>query len=155
MGKTTAAHGLQSITMRGIQRWGTETTISCSLASPTGGYNRGNDLFLSHTHTLCTQLHSISTLHITYNKFALSHIYTNMTFGLFTKYGPSGLSGTYSHICPFHWRRGSHWACNIRFFSFHIRRDLFPNNSCNIISCMMERMEKGTLLKIILHLILF
>ena len=49
MGKTTATHALQkkNVTMRGIQRWGTETTISCSLPSPTGGYNGGNDLFLS------------------------------------------------------------------------------------------------------------
>ena len=60
MGKTTAAHGLQSITMRGIQRWGTETTISCSLASPTGGYSRGNDLFLSSL-SLCIQLRSTWT----------------------------------------------------------------------------------------------
>ena len=56
MGKTTASHGLQDVTIRGIQRWGTETTISCSLPSPTGGYNRGNDLLLSLSLTLCTQL---------------------------------------------------------------------------------------------------
>ena len=103
MGKTTAAHRLQNITMRGLQRWGTETTISCSLASPTGGYNRGNDLFLSHTLSNCTQLRSLTNIHnstttTNFNKFALSHIYTNMTFGLFTHIAP-GLSLEHIHIC--------------------------------------------------------
>ena len=69
MGKTTVAHGLQDITMRGIQRWGTETTISCSLPSPTGGYNRGNNLFLSLSHALCTQLHSIMEHTRFYNNY--------------------------------------------------------------------------------------
>ena len=61
MGKTTATHGLQDVTMRGLQRWGTETMISCSLASPTGGYNRGNDLSLSHTHTLSVHYYALHT----------------------------------------------------------------------------------------------
>ena len=58
MEKTTAAHRLQDVTMRGIQRWGTKTTISSSLASPTGSYNRGNNLFLSLTLSNCTQLNN-------------------------------------------------------------------------------------------------
>ena len=45
--KTTAALRLQNITISGLQQWGTEATTSCSLASPPGGYNRGNNLFLS------------------------------------------------------------------------------------------------------------
>ena len=70
----------------------------------------------------------------THNKFSLSHIYTNMTFGLFTNIAPVSSKDIYLHICPFHWRicpfhwrRGSHRACNIRFFSFPIRRESFPN----------------------------
>ena len=50
MGKTTAAHRLQDVTMRGLQRWGTETTISCSLASPNGRLQqRQRPLSLSHS----------------------------------------------------------------------------------------------------------
>ena len=58
--KTTAAHGLQNITMRGNTEMGhKDNDLSCSLASPHGGYNRGNNLFLSHTLSLCIQLRSI------------------------------------------------------------------------------------------------
>ena len=92
MGKTTATHGLQNITMRGLQRWGTETTISCSLASPTGSNNRGNELFLSLSLMLSVHSYSQDKTYITLqqplinysNKFALRHIYIHMTFRLFT-----------------------------------------------------------------------
>ena len=59
LGKTTAALRLQDITMWGLQWWGTETTISCSLASPTGGYNIGNDLFLSLSLTLSVYRYAV------------------------------------------------------------------------------------------------
>ena len=94
MGKTTAPHGLQDITMRGLQRWGTETTIPCSLASPTGGYNRGNDLFLTLSRSVTVHSYTHTQKYMTfqqhYNKFSLSHIYTNMTFELFTPVAPRG-----------------------------------------------------------------
>ena len=78
--------------------------------------------------SLCTLLRSTSTLYIQpTNKISLGHIYTNMTFGLFTNVAPVGSMETYLHICPFHPRRGSYRACTIRFFSLPIRRDLFPN----------------------------
>ena len=106
MGKTTAAHGLQDVTMRGLQRWSTETTISCSLASPTGGYNRGNDLFLSislslslYTTTMYINIRNTSSLqHTHFYRVALSHIDTNMTFGLFTHIAPGGCL-EHIHIC--------------------------------------------------------
>ena len=99
LGKTTAALRLQNLTIAGLQQWGTKATTSCSLASPLGGYNRDNNLFLS----ISLSLHSYS-LHLII-KFALGHIYTNMTFGLYTNIAQVGLSGTYLHICPFHPRR--------------------------------------------------
>ena len=71
----------------------TEATTSCTSTSPRGGYNGGNDLSislsLSHSHvvTLCT----VTLYTLTYKSattttfmFALSNIYTYMTFGLFT-----------------------------------------------------------------------
>ena len=126
MGKTTTVHGLQDVTMRGLQRLGTETTISCSLASPAGGYNRGNDLSISlslYTVTLYINIrNTTSTTHSHNNKVSLSHIYTNMTFGIFTNIAPESSMDIYLHTCPFHWRRGSHRAYNIWFFSFPIRR---------------------------------
>ena len=127
MGKTTAAHGLQNITMRGLQRWGTKTMISCSLASLTGGYNRGNDLFLSLTLSNSTQLHSVTNIHnftTTYHSFALSHIYTHMTFGLFTHIAPGG-SLEHIHICV----PSSRLPLGLQSSgSRPIRRDLFPNS---------------------------
>ena len=47
LGKTAAALRLQNITISSLQQRGTEATTYCSLASPPGGYNRGNNLFLS------------------------------------------------------------------------------------------------------------
>ena len=65
---------------------------SCSLASPTDGYNKGNDLFLTLTHSLYTVTLYINYYNDTTNttKFTLGHIYTNMTFGLFTNMAPVG-----------------------------------------------------------------
>ena len=57
---------------------------------------------LSLTHTLYAvtlYTHNTTSNNINY-KFSLSHIYTNMTFGLFTHLAP-GLFRTYSHECPF------------------------------------------------------
>ena len=44
--------------------------------------------------TLCIAITPTTTL------FALGHIYTNMTFGLFTNIAPNGLTETCLHICP-------------------------------------------------------
>ena len=72
----------------------TEATTSCTSTSPHGGYNRGNDLYVSlslslslscchslYSYALYTNLKSATT---TTFMFSLSHIYTYMTFGLFT-----------------------------------------------------------------------
>ena len=107
-GKTTTAHKLQKITMRGIQRGeNTEATTSCTPSSPHGGYNGGNNLFLSHTHTLTLLLytgsrysHNTTIMFHTSTVFALSHIYTHMTFKLFTHMAPRG-SLEHIHMCPF------------------------------------------------------
>ena len=64
LGKTTTALRLQDITMRGLQWWGTKATTSWSLASPQGGYNRGNNLLLSLTLSLYTITHYTSTLQL-------------------------------------------------------------------------------------------
>ena len=101
MGKTTGAHRLQDITMRGIQRWGTETTISCYLFFANRRLQqRQRPLSLSLSR--CTQLRSLTNIRNTTLqhsiKFALSHIYTNMTFGLFTHIAPGG-SLEHIHIC--------------------------------------------------------
>ena len=98
-----AALRLQNITISGLQQWSTEATTSCSLASPPGGYNRGNNLFLSLS-ILCIQLRSElyrnnnndttnSTLYTI--QFALGRIYTNMNFKLFTNIA---LVGSLEHI---------------------------------------------------------
>ena len=70
MGKTTAAHGLQDVTMRGIQRWGTETTISSPFirqwavtTEATTSFSLSRSLTV-HTVTLnnkLTQLYTITT----------------------------------------------------------------------------------------------
>ena len=110
-----------------------EATTSCTSTSPHGGYNGGKNLFLSLTHS-----HSIhkSALY-TYNYksvqqpqtiFALSHIYTHMTFGLFTHMAPRG-SLERIHVCvpSNRLREVTTGPLVIRFFSRPIRRDLFPN----------------------------
>ena len=61
----------------------------------TSGYNRGNDLFLSLSLSLYKVTLYINLLH---TKLALSHIYTHMTFGLFTHIAPRG-SLEHIHIC--------------------------------------------------------
>ena len=70
----------------------TRATTSCtSLLATRGGYNGGNYLSLSLSHSLTRSI----SAHALYNYFtkvfnnyskmcALSHIYTYMTFGLFT-----------------------------------------------------------------------
>ena len=70
-----------------------------------GGYSRGNDLTLSHSpslpHTLSLYTRAIQLLTKVFNNllhylmFALSHIYTYMTFGLFTHVSlPIGRDGS-------------------------------------------------------------
>ena len=89
--KTTTALKLQDITMPDLQWWGTEAMTSCSLSPPPGGYSRGNDLFLSLSlSSSYAQSYITPTLHHYYTKFYLSHIYTNMMFGLFTNIAPMG-----------------------------------------------------------------
>ena len=93
------------------------------------GKHRGNDLLrpffttrrlqwrqrplsLSHSLSLChyTQLRSIHIYAITplqQKRFALSHIYTHMTFGLFTHMVPRG-SLEHIHVCvPYNRSGGS------------------------------------------------
>ena len=88
MGKTTATHGLHKITMRGIQR-----SLAPFLRQQVVTMEATTSF--SHSHALCTQLRSIhiiqhnSTTQLL-NKLALSHIYTHMTFGLFTHIAPGG-----------------------------------------------------------------
>ena len=67
----------------------TEATTSCTPSSLRGGYNRGNDLSLSLSLTLSmyTVTHTLYNQHHN-NRVALSHIYTHMTFGLFTHMAP-------------------------------------------------------------------
>ena len=98
MGKTTTTLRLQNITISRLQQWGTEATTSCSLASPPSGYNKGNNLFLSLSlFSVCScalnyrhnDNHTINYTSLTI-KFALGHIYTSMTFGLFTNMAPMG-----------------------------------------------------------------
>ena len=87
--------------------------------------HRGNDLLppcfatrrlqqrqrpLPLSHTLFLSVHIYALHQQLPIKFALGHIYTNMTFGLFTNIAPVG---SLEHICPFHPRRGSHRVCNI------------------------------------------
>ena len=81
-----------------ITKWGIETTISCSLASPTGGYNRGNVLFLSHTLSHSTHLRTLYTYITLQQLYNISHIYTHITFRLFTHIAP-GASLERIHIC--------------------------------------------------------
>ena len=80
----------------------TEATTSCAPSSPRGGYNGGNDL---STLSLSVSIHSYALYTYNYKKvfnhincFALSHIYTHMTFGLFTHVAPRG-SLEHIHIC--------------------------------------------------------
>ena len=74
----------------------TEATTSWSPASPLGSYNRGNDLFISLSLSLSLTVHSyaqsqnIQNFTTTPNRFALSHIYTHMNFGLFTHIATGG-----------------------------------------------------------------
>ena len=60
-GKTTAALRLQNITITGLQQWGTEATTSFSLSSPPGSYNRGNDLFISLSHSHSVHSYALHT----------------------------------------------------------------------------------------------
>ena len=100
-------------------------------SSPHGGYNRGNELFLSLTLSLYTgshYSHNTTIMFHTQTVFALSHIYTHMTFGLFTYMAPRG-SLEHIHIC-FPSNRSREVTTGplvIQFFSRPIRRDLFPN----------------------------
>ena len=108
VGKTTAAHRLEKITMREEYNDGesTEATTSCTPSSPHGGYNEAttsSSLSLSHTHTHTHSRYTVT--HYTTNTttintlvFDLSHIYTHMTFGLFTHMAPRG-SQEHIYIC--------------------------------------------------------
>ena len=66
-------------------------------------------LSLSHALSLCTQLHTHCTttnVQQLLTVFALSHIYTQMTFGLFTHMAPRGSLG-HIYICvPFNRSKG-------------------------------------------------
>ena len=82
----------------------TEATTSCTPSSPHGGYSGGSDLSLSLTLTLSLSLYTVAlyTHTTTFNNsksvqlhmtvFALSHIYTHMTFRAIYTYGPKGLT---------------------------------------------------------------
>ena len=78
-----------------------DNDLSCSLSSPTGGYNKGNDLLLSLSHSLCIQLRYI---HIIQPHHTLlcpkSYLYTYEFRTIYT-YGPKGLTRTDSRMCPF------------------------------------------------------
>ena len=107
------------------QREHTEATTSCSLLRHTRRLQwRQRPLSFSHdvSHTISvhtsytTTLQKCLTTFIYYLMLALSHIYTYMTFGLFTHVSPSNRSG----------RIGT-GSSVIRFSLTSIRRDLFPN----------------------------
>ena len=103
-GKNHGSPQAAEYTMReGYNDGSTEATTSCTSTSPHGGYNGGNNLFLSlslcHSHSRSVSIHSFALY--TYNYiivFALSHIYTHMTFGLFTHMA-SRSSLAHIHVC--------------------------------------------------------
>ena len=106
VGKTTAAHRLQKITMRErLQRWKHRgNDLLHPFLATRGDYNGGNDLCLSHSHALSihSYMHTIQLMMFNNsNCFALSHIDRHMNFGLFTHMAPRG-SLTDIYICvPF------------------------------------------------------
>ena len=116
---------------KGIQRWGyIEATTSCTRSSPHGGYNGGNDLSLSLTLSLYTHARQLLTTKMQQQHFmfALSHIYTHMTFGLFTHMAPRGPQ-EHIYICVPSNRLGG-TPPGLRSSGspkLPIRRDLFPN----------------------------
>ena len=94
-----------------------------------GGYKTENTLCISHTRSLSHSVHCCALAIIAttimiiqlYNKFALSHIYTNMTFRLFTNIAPMGSQETYLQICLFiRWalltRPAPSGSCRIHIF---------------------------------------
>ena len=88
------------------------------------GYHRGNDLSLSLLPSLCTLLHSIiaTTIIISHHqkRFSLSHIYTNMTFGLFTIITSTTLKNIFTNM-SLHPVSTPHRACIIRHLpSLHL-----------------------------------
>ena len=113
-----------------------EATTYYTPSSPHGGYNRGNDLFLSLCLSLCTQLLTFYIIQQTtmFNNIIIgcpkSYLYS-YDFRAIQRYSPRG---SLEHI---HGRAPSGQSgtvttgtSNIRFFTRPIRRDLFPNNMC-------------------------
>ena len=90
------------------QQWvSAEATTSCTPSSPHDGYNGGNDLSLCHyTQLRAIHIYQQPIMFNNINYFALSHIYTHMTFGLFTHMAPRGSLRTHSRMCPFQTRSG-------------------------------------------------
>ena len=136
-----------------------------------GGYNRGNNLFLSLSLSLYSYAHSLfwhqQETTTTTKKFALTHIYTNMTFRLFTNiasmdsqkhiYEYVSSSGSY-RVCTIrlsvagYSASGSHRVCTIWLsvvgYSssgshrvYTIRRDLFPNTMYRIVDQFLTFLE--------------
>ena len=106
--------------MRRIQRWEHKgNDLLHPLSSPHVAVTTRRQLPLSLSLTLCTTtLYQISTTSQPLKVCALSHIYTYMTFGLFTQMStPIGRTD-----------RNRFWD-HIRFSLSSIRRDMFPNNT--------------------------
>ena len=82
----------------------TEATTSCSRSSPqaavTTEATTSSSLSLS-LYTVTRYNLAQTRMTTTPNKFALSHIYTNMTFRLFTNIASMNSQKTYLRICPF------------------------------------------------------
>ena len=114
--KTTGAHRLQLSLYENSTIRGSEATTSSSVSSPGGGYNR---VSLCISLSLCTavihiqQYDNNSTL-ITHKVIALSHIYTNITFRLFTNMSSLPVL-TGSVRSGFRISSSSHWVHPIRF----------------------------------------
>ena len=116
VGKTTSAHRLQDVTMRGLQNGAqrqrslapflrqravtTEATTSFTLSLSLALYT-----VTLYTHNTITTLQP----HV---KVALSHIYTNMNFGLFTYVAPRALWNIFTYLFLSAGRGGYHRAFN-------------------------------------------
>ena len=101
MGKNTATHYKMSLWedyKDGAQR---QRSLAPLLRQRAVTTEATTSFSLSLSHSLYTVTHTMNIRNSTttiYNKFALSHIYTHMTFGLFTNIDPGG-SLERIHIC--------------------------------------------------------
>ena len=117
VGKTTAAHRLQKITMREELR-DMEAQRQRPLfpllrhTAVTIEETTSFSLSLSlYTVTLYSHNTTSTTMFNLHNRVALSHIYTHMTFRLFTHIAP-GSSQAHIHICVHFGREGYHRVFN-------------------------------------------